>query len=78
LKLEHLPDIEGLAQHAIGPQLESGNWYLSHPQLAPGVDGFINECAAFPAGVNDDQVAWSQGAKRLMAVVGKRPQQAVP
>jgi hypothetical protein len=43
------------------------------------VDGFINECAAFPAGVNDDQVdAWSQGAKRLMTVVGKRPQQAPP
>jgi hypothetical protein len=37
----------------------------------------INECAAFPAGVNDDQVyAWS--AKRLMAVEGKRPPQAPP
>jgi phage terminase large subunit-like protein len=34
-------------------------------------NGFINECAAFPAGVNDDQVdAWSQGAKRLMTVGG--------
>jgi hypothetical protein len=29
--------------------------------------------------VNHDQVdVWSQGAKRLMAVVGKRPQQAPP
>jgi len=64
---------------AASPQLESGNWYLPHPQLAPWVDGFINECAAFPAGVNDDQVdAWSQGTKRLMTVAGKRPQQAPP
>jgi len=61
---------------AASPQLESGNWYLPHPKLAPWVDAFINECAAFPAGVNDDQVdAWSQGAKRLMAVTGKRPTQ---
>jgi hypothetical protein len=60
-------------------RLIRGNWYLPHPQLAPWVDGFINECAAFPAGVNDDQVdAWSQGAKRLMTVVSKRPQQAPP
>ena len=64
---------------AASPQLESGNWYLPHPQLAPWVDGFINECAAFPGGVNDDQVdAWSQGAKRLMAVAAKRPRQAPP
>ena len=52
--------------------LRTVNWYLPHPQLAPWVDGFINEFAAFPAGVNDDQVdAWSQGAKRLMTVMGK-------
>jgi hypothetical protein len=42
-------------------------------------DGFINECAAFPAGVNDDQVdARSQGTRRLMVVVVKRPRQAPP
>jgi predicted phage terminase large subunit-like protein len=62
---------------AASPRLESGNWYLPHPQLAPWVDGFINECAAFPGSVNDDQVdAWSQRAKRLMTVIGKRPAQA--
>jgi predicted phage terminase large subunit-like protein len=62
---------------AASAQLESGHWYLPHPQLAPWVDGFITECAAFPGSLNDDQVdAWSQGAHRLMAVVGKRPQQA--
>jgi len=49
------------------PQLESGNWYLPHPRLKSWVEGFIAECAAFPAGANDDQVdAWSQGAKRLL------------
>ncbi len=52
---------------AASPQLESGNWYLPHPLLKQWVDGFIAECAAFPAGANDDQVdAWSQGAKRLL------------
>lgn len=49
------------------PQLESGNWYLPHPMLKPWVEGFIEECAAFPGGANDDQVdAWSQGARRLL------------
>src|SRR2546427_7035688 len=49
------------------PQLEAGNWYLPHPLLKPWVEGFIAECAAFPAAANDDQVdAWSQGAKRLL------------
>jgi phage terminase large subunit-like protein len=52
---------------AASPQLESGNWYLPHPLLKQWVDAFIAECAAFPAGANDDQVdAWSQGAKRLL------------
>jgi predicted phage terminase large subunit-like protein len=54
---------------AASPQLESGNWYLPHPLLKQWVDGFIAECAAFPARANDDQVdAWSQGAKRLLHV----------
>jgi predicted phage terminase large subunit-like protein len=49
------------------PQLESGNWYLPHPMLKPWVEGFIDECAAFPTGAHDDQVdAWSQGAKKLL------------
>jgi predicted phage terminase large subunit-like protein len=54
---------------AASAQLESGNWYLPHPLVAPWVEPFIGECAAFPSGANDDQVdAWSQGAKRLLAV----------
>jgi len=52
--------------HAVSPELEAGNWYLPHPLLADWVDGFINECAAFPNGANDDQVdAWTQGALRM-------------
>ena len=54
---------------AASPQLESGNWYVPHPMLRRWVEGFIGECAAFPAGANDDQVdAWSQGAKRLLLI----------
>jgi predicted phage terminase large subunit-like protein len=57
---------------AASPQLESGNWYLPHPLLAPWVEEFIGECAAFPAGAYDDQVdAWSQGAKRLLTITAK-------
>jgi len=57
---------------AASPQLESGNWYLPHPMLRKWVDGFIAECAAFPAGAHDDQVdAWSQGAKRLLLIRAK-------
>ena len=59
------------------PQLESGNWYLPHPMLAPWVEEFLGECSAFPAGAHDDQVdAWSQGAKRLLEVKSRPP--AVP
>lgn len=54
---------------AASPQLESGNWYLPHPLLAPWVEEFIGECASFPNGAHDDQVdAWSQGAKRLLRI----------
>lgn len=63
---------------AASPQLESGNWYLPHPLLAPWVEEFIGECAAFPNGANDDQVdAWSQGAKRLLNVRPKSVQSPI-
>ena len=41
---------------AVSPMIESGNVYLPHPQIAPWVTGFIEECAAFPNGAHDDQV----------------------
>ena len=41
---------------AVSPLIEAGNVYLPHPQYAPWVDAFIEECAAFPNGAHDDQV----------------------
>ena len=66
----------GKVSRAVGasPQLESGNWYLPHPMLAPWVEEFLGECSAFPAGAHDDQVdAWSQGAERLLHVKSRLP-----
>jgi predicted phage terminase large subunit-like protein len=51
---------------AVSPQVESGNVYLPHPALAPWVEEFIEEAAAFPHGRNDDQVdAMTQALNRL-------------
>jgi predicted phage terminase large subunit-like protein len=41
---------------AIAPLVEAGNVYLPHPDYAPWVCDFIEECAAFPNGAHDDQV----------------------
>jgi len=41
---------------AIAPLVEAGNIYLPHPEFAPWVNDFIEECVQFPNGVNDDQV----------------------
>ena len=41
---------------AVSPLIEAGNVYLPHPELAPWVNDFIEECAAFPNGAYDDQV----------------------
>src|SRR5713226_4774765 len=52
--------------HAVSPQVESGNIYLPHPAIAPWVEAFIEEAAAFPNGRNDDQVdAMTQALNRL-------------
>jgi predicted phage terminase large subunit-like protein len=40
--------------HAVSPFVEAHNVYL--PQRASWVDGFVEECAAFPHGAHDDQV----------------------
>ena len=42
--------------HAVSAQVESGNVYLPHPDIAPWVWDFIEEAAAFPNCRNDDQV----------------------
>jgi len=41
---------------AVSPLVEAGNVYLPHPDSAPWVKDFIEECAAFPNGAHDDQV----------------------
>jgi predicted phage terminase large subunit-like protein len=41
---------------AVSPLIEAGNIYLPHPHIAPWVNDFIEECAAFPNGAHDDQV----------------------
>ncbi len=41
---------------AASPDIEAGNVYLPDPSVAPWVHDFIEECAAFPNGANDDQV----------------------
>jgi predicted phage terminase large subunit-like protein len=41
---------------AVSPLVEAGNMYLPHPDYAPWVNDFIEECAAFPNGAHDDQV----------------------
>lgn len=52
---------------AVSPDIEAGNVYLPDPSTAPWVHGFIEECAAFPNGANDDQVdAMTQALLRFM------------
>jgi len=42
--------------NAVSPGIEAGNVFLPHPLLYTWVDGFIDECAAFPNGAHDDRV----------------------
>lgn len=52
--------------NAVSSQIESGNVYLPHPLYMSWVDPFIEQCAAFPNGRNDDQVdQMSQALTRL-------------
>lgn len=58
---------------AIAPQVESKNVYLPDPELNPWVYDFIEECASFPHGAQDDQVdAMSQALLRLEASVAPK------
>lgn len=42
--------------HAVSSLVESGNVILPHPSIAPWINDFVEECAAFPKGAYDDQV----------------------
>lgn len=52
---------------AVAPLVEARNVHLPDPALAPWVGGFVEECAAFPNGANDDQVdQFTQGVNRIL------------
>lgn len=52
---------------AVSPLVEGGNVHLPAAEIAPWVDGFIEECASFPNAAHDDQVdAMSQALNRLV------------
>ncbi|MGQ3740857.1 phage terminase large subunit, partial [Bacillus sp. Fil] len=51
--------------NAVSPYIESGNVYV--PRQAPWVHDFVEECASFPNGKNDDQTdAMSQALNRFI------------
>lgn len=51
---------------AAEPFVEAGNIHLPHPTIAPWVNDFVEEAAAFPNGKNDDQVdAFTQAMARF-------------
>ena len=65
--------------NAVSPYIESGNVYL--PRHASWVHDFVEECASFPQGKNDDQVdTMSQALNRFIyyhsneKVIPKEPQ----
>ena len=52
---------------AVAPVFEAGNVYLPDPKLAPWINDYMNEMAAFPVGEHDDQVdATTQAINILM------------
>jgi len=54
---------------AVSPLVEAGNVFLPHPEFAPWVNDFIEECIQFPNGAHDDQVdAMTQALLRWQMV----------
>ena len=75
-------DVEGLIEvtpeggkiaraHAVSPRPSRAMSILPHPAMAPWVEAFIEEAAAFPNGRHDDQVdAMTQALNRLRTTRG--------
>jgi predicted phage terminase large subunit-like protein len=60
--------------NAASSLVESANVFLPHPLIAPWVDAFIEECAAFPQGRNGDQVDhMTQALLRMRTRPPKQP-----
>lgn len=57
--------------NAVSPFVEAGNVFLPQARHAPWIGDFIEECAAFPNGGNDDQVDAMTQALRYLS--GGRP-----
>lgn len=52
---------------AVSPLVEAGNVWLPAPELAPWVQGLVDEAAGFPTAAHDDQVdALTQALNRLV------------
>ena len=52
---------------AVSPLIEAGNVYLPSVDIAPWINDFIEECAAFPNGAHDDDVdSMSQALSRFI------------
>ena len=51
---------------ASSDELNAGNWYLPHPQIASWTDQFLFELSAFSRDKNDDFVdSWTQAREAL-------------
>jgi predicted phage terminase large subunit-like protein len=61
---------------AVSPDVEAGNVYLPDPTIAPWVNDFVEECAAFPNGKHDDQV--DQMSQALLRFAQRRSRPPVP
>lgn len=60
--------------NAVSPYIEAGNVYL--PRNADWIHDFVEECASFPKGKNDDDVdAMSQALNRLYYFYAELPEQ---
>jgi predicted phage terminase large subunit-like protein len=58
---------------AVSPLIEAGNVYLPHPSIAPWVNDFVEEFAAFPNGAHDDQVDAATQALLRWNMIPRQP-----
>ncbi|MED4126319.1 phage terminase large subunit [Halalkalibacterium halodurans] len=59
--------------YAVTPLMEAGNVFLPHPTIAPWIHDYVEECASFPLGANDDQVdTTTQALDRLSSRFRKK------
>lgn len=64
--------------NAIAPHIEAGNVFIPRQAVAPWVGDFVDECASFPKGKNDDDVdAMSQALNKLVFFFSDIPNEVV-